>query len=332
MNKRKKRCKPTAIIVFAALLIFMGFFAASFFGNPVSAFLCKRSAEKYIRENYPSYHVVNTRYNFKTGYYHAAVDCSGKLDAKFYIDMDLMGNVRYGSYDYYVKSKHNTYRRLNNEYDELIDSALENSQYNITRSGGCILCRIDEQVEYKDLYNPDDVWLDDKEVQPERQFDYKDLGEKYGRITVWAEEDDVSYKNAAAITMEIKELMDDAGVKFYYLGLYLRQPKGENGYDDIEGIHFSALRYSDIYPESLEERIEAAHIEYKAFFEKFDLQKNQSLKVQSSKKAPLRVLFLFADNGERIVCKICFMACHNVHNYVLNLFFQRKMPWGRYRI
>lgn len=104
-------------IFFKIILIIIGavflFFVNAFFGNPVSKFLAKRSADEYINEHYASLDLKKDKifYNFKDGRYTLRLEDVNSMDSKFYLNFDSFGNLKYDSYD---KRIFNTYMRFFN--------------------------------------------------------------------------------------------------------------------------------------------------------------------------------------------------------------------------
>ncbi len=276
----KSRLKKCFIILGIIMALIILYFVIAFLWNPVSRLLCKHSAEKYVEQNYPGYIVEKSGYNFKDGNYYAHIDQPDQLDAQFYIYMDWLGNVTYDNFDFYVASKHNTYNRIYMEYRDLVRDALENTKYNLTLIGGDIYHIGNYELEFGSISNPDKVFMPDEEVVAEKLFNYEDLGKDYGAVLVWAEEADVSYENAARIVLDLKESLDKAGVKFYYMDFYLRPPRNEDGTVNVEGIQFEGFRYTDIYAEGLEERIKAAKEQRTRFYEEMDKQREKETSIQ----------------------------------------------------
>lgn len=81
-----------------------------------------------------------------------------------------------------------------------------------------------------------------------------------GSLRVNIENEDVSPEKAAEILLEIRRLMDGAGVPFHCVDLTLEYPSPENGMDPRpEGsVEIAVFPYEDIYEENLAERVRNA--------------------------------------------------------------------------
>ncbi len=257
MKKRKGFIKIIIRSALAVVVLVAGYFALAFFGSPVSAVICKISAEKYVAENYPGYHVEKTGYNFKDCDYYAHINMEGKKDAKFRIDMDWWGNVTYDSYQHSVSNGSNTSYRISREYNRIVEEIL-----------------LPEQTEFiSDIFFADIVTdnyganddTDSRHIFPteeliaDKEYDYTQLGYKYGHIVMYARDEDVSVERACEILLYVKQKLKENDIGFYTIDFTLKKPKKDGRPYESERINVNSFKYEDIYAENFEERLIIAH-------------------------------------------------------------------------
>lgn len=108
--KIKKSHIGVGVIVATVLLLFVN----SFTGNPVSKFLARRAAKRYVHENYNALGLVveSVYYNFKFGEYGVRVQSQISEDTAFSIRFDSFGTVEGDNYATEVANNFTTWRRL----------------------------------------------------------------------------------------------------------------------------------------------------------------------------------------------------------------------------
>ena len=181
----KKFLKIAIGILLLALISVTVYFYLGFFGNPVSKILCKNTAEKYVAENYPDCHIENVGYNFKDGRYFANIQKEGSVDTNFFVYADWLGNISYDSYESYVTSGHNTVNRMMMEYRDLLEDAVrqEDVDYTIDILYGDILNDYYGK-EFHNLNEYNATYMPREEIILDKQYDYSDIGYKYGCTAV----------------------------------------------------------------------------------------------------------------------------------------------------
>ncbi|MBQ8604820.1 MAG: hypothetical protein IJ410_08285 [Oscillospiraceae bacterium] len=266
-----------AAVVAVALYFYLGFF-----GNPISKLLCKNTAEKYVAANYPECHVERWGYNFKDGNYFANIQKEGSPDTYFFVYTDWLGNLKYDSYESYVTSGHNTTNRMMMEYRAVLDSALpqESVDYTLDIFYGDILCN-GSYEKYVWDENPEKiVAIPREDIVIDGQYDYSELGYKYGYICLYVNDEDVSVDRACEILLDVKEKLNKNGIGFYYIDFVLTLPRDADGTpnDDERRINIELFRWDDIYEEGLADRVQTAHDELTAYYAKMDAQKTAEMK------------------------------------------------------
>ena len=271
---KKKVWKCIALVLALGLIGFLGWFANGLVGNPVSRWLANRALNNYVEEHYADLNLNTERFgfDFKSGGYFAYVRAEGSLDTAFYIDMDMLGNVTWDSYDTWVTSGHNTENRVQEQYRELVDSVLDSATfpYESDIMGGMLDFEQDREVGDPHDYS---YAIPREELVMDKEFSFSeilDLGKRAGILTVYVNEDTVTVERAAQIMLDIRKIFDEAGVPFYRLDFVLQYPRPEEGEPWPEGDVRADILYEDLYEEGLEERIQESHETIYAWFAEQD--------------------------------------------------------------
>lgn len=216
---------------------------ASYFGNPLSEYLGKRSTIDYINSNY-------SEYDMKYGYsyfdrdqgYCNYVYSDKSEDVYFYVYTNTFGSIK-GDSSEDVWSGYNTWSRLNDKYSEKTYELLSTREFGVAFDAGVgDLMKIDE-------YN--DYGIDMTKLEVDKEYDINELGAKYGRINVYFF-GEPTVENTAEVLMNIRNVFDEEGVKFYSIDINIREDEKSWG----EAIDIVDLRYEDINKDGLKEKIE----------------------------------------------------------------------------
>ena len=275
----KKIRRTIAVLLGVTLLVGVIWLATAFFGNPVSAVLARRGLNYYVQKTYSHLNLDVQRfgYNFKTvGYYAYVVDADSP-DTAFYINLDMLGNVEYDSFDTWVTGKMNTEQRVQEQYRILVDSVLEASSfpYESDILGGMLDFQQDREVGDDRDYSyaiPMEELILDKEYSREEILSF---GSRAGILTIYVQEDTVTAERAAQIMLDIRRMFDDAGVSFYRMDFVLQYPKPEDGSPWQEEDIRAELTYNEIKEEGLVESIEVSHEEIYQRFAEMDAEKSK---------------------------------------------------------
>ena len=279
----KRYLKLFAIILAVILISVVLYFYLGFFGNPVSKIHCKNTAEKYVAENYPDCHIENVGYNFKDGRYFANIQKEGSVDTNFFVYADWLGNISYDSYESYVTSGHNTANRMMLEYRDMLENAVpkQDVDYTIDIFYGDILNDYYGK-EFHNLNAYDAAYMPQEEIMLDKQYDYTDIGYKYGYVCLYAEDTDVSVSRAAEILLDLKSRLDSQNLGFYCIDFVLELPRKTDGSpnDDETRINIDYFLWDDIYADGLEDRIQSAHDDLTAYYAKLDTEKQDLINQQ----------------------------------------------------
>lgn len=268
MSRKKKILKIAAFITAIVLIVGVIVFANAFVGNPVSKLLAKRAAEKYIDENLPDsdYSIHGMFFDWKSsGCYRVFLTSPSNIDGGFDLLVNMAGVIVYDTYEGYVIDGGNTERRLGKEYHDLCDTVFNSPTYPFDLSYGSLGFT---DVQYGSVYDIPDFGIVKEDLVPNKVYNIRELGARSGYLTVYVEDDDVSYERAAEVLLELKEMFDQSGVPFRALCLTLWHPRPEDGLRPEGMVYLNLFLYDDIYEDGLAERVKTAHEEFAEIIEK----------------------------------------------------------------
>ncbi len=269
--KKKKGLKIAAGVLALALLAGVVWFANALVGNPVSRFLCRRSAEAYLAEHYPDtdFRVERVDYSFKMTCYYARIVSPSSADSAFTLDQSWTGKVINDRYESQVAGRENTARRLNEEYRQLTDKVLD--------SGA--LPWVDD-IAFGDLQFSGsgvpayDAWAINREtLELDKVYDIPALGARAGQLVVYAADNTVTVERAAELLLELKAAMEEGGAPFYCVSFVLNHPKAEDNTRPEGSVTVEDFLWEDIYEDGLVDRVQAAHEAAQAYYETEDAKK-----------------------------------------------------------
>jgi hypothetical protein len=245
-------------ITLAALLLIVGMvFLVAFFGNPVSKALATHTAKSHLSENYPSYTLERVGYNFKDGNYHAHLTDPAQVDGDFSVILTPGGKLLSDTYQDRVLSGENTSYRLGMEYRNMVAAVLETPQAGLPLDFGFG----DLEIWYREsLNNHDcpDYALVTEDLVPNGVYDVRELGAQAGHLIYYLQVESPSPEALAHWLLEIRRLMDQAGVPFVSIDVDLRYLRNEDGTRPATEICVQNFPYTEIYAEGMTDRVTAA--------------------------------------------------------------------------
>lgn len=239
LSKHLKLFKVIAAVIAFSLTAVQLWFVNALLGNPVSYFIVKNNAEKYVAEKYADegYILENISYSFKNGSYYAHVAKPDSLDCRFTVEYFLNGHLVLDLYEDEVLKGGNVQRRLEMSYRELVDSVLESPAYPYSSD----IAFGTFGIEYDRIYG---YTLAGSTLVPDALYNIAELGAKAGKLTIYFDaKGEVTLEKAAETLLEINSLMEQGGVTFYAIDF-------RYGFYRLDNF----LR-SDIYEEGLVERV-----------------------------------------------------------------------------
>ena len=270
---KKRIWKIAAMSAAVVLILGLLWLGESLVGNPISKHLAQNAAQQHLETVYPGTDFVldEVGYSFKDGGYYAHVTSPSSEDSAFTLAFNHWGKFRWDSYEDRVVHRENTALRVDMEYRQLTKQVL--SQIESYDPDGIQGARLEldrrDWMQYED-YSPYTMAFEDLEL--DRVYDVGELGSQCGTVIFYVDTDDVTPEHAARLMLEIRRVMDQAGVGFRGLDLVLREPLKENEPRDA-GLQVEAFPYEDIFAEGLEKRILEAHLQLKEKYAAMDQEK-----------------------------------------------------------
>lgn len=239
------------LTVFRLIAFFIAFamtagliwFAFALNGNPVSYFLVKNNAEKYVAENYPGYEAGEPAYNFKAGKYAVEIIKPDSEDCHFMAGFGLDGKCLGDNFESSIEKGFNTMARLNMRYRELVNTVLKSPAYPfVTKIGfGELIFESGEAPEKSGGHGfslPKDI------LKPDALYDICELGENGGLLTICVFSEEKTPERAAEILRELDALMTQGGVTFRAIDLTLTSNDDEDYI--AKNIHREEISESDL--------------------------------------------------------------------------------------
>ena len=258
---KNKVLKLTALIAALLLIGFILVFANSMVGNPVSKYIVRSSAEKYMEEQYSGtdFFIEEVNYSFKVGKYYVRISSPTSIDSHFSLNFDQTGKLFYDSYENDVASKWNTAVRLDEEYRNMVNEVLDSPDFPYKSRidfGGLKIIFAEEKP---DEHAPGPVYGQKiEQLELDKEYDIRALGEKCGQLTLY-----------------IEKVMDEKEGPFFSMDFTLEYPRNEDWTrQNEEEINILNFPYSDIYEEGMTERVEKAITDTKNYYDFMDSQKS----------------------------------------------------------
>ena len=272
----KKRILKIVAFVFAIVLIVgVCVFANGLVGNPISKAVATNTAEKHLEENFADkdFEIERVFYSFKDGYYHAFIYSPSSIDSDFTILVDMWGKLRYDTYEDRVLSGGNTADRISRDYRAVVDKVLDSQAFPYNEHIGYGDFDFYPRVHLEE-YSVPEYALITEDLTLDAFYDVNELGAKHGKLTIYIDDDTVSYERLSEILLDIRRIFDDSGVKFYVIDCVLEYQKNEDSSKKQEGrVEVREFLYADIYEDGMVERVKASDEAAKAYYAEQDAEK-----------------------------------------------------------
>ena len=272
---KKKVLKIAAFVFAIALIVGVCIFANALVGNPISKALATNTAEKHLEENYADrdFEIERVTFSFKDGYYHAFVYSPSSIDSEFNILVDMWGKLRYDTYEDRVLSGGNTADRISRDYRATVDKVLDSQAFPYNEHIGYGDFDFYPRV-HLEQYSVPEYALITEDLTLDAFYDVNELGAKHGKLTIYIDDDMVSYEKMSEILLDIRRIFDDAGVKFYVIDCVLEYQKNEDSSKKKEGrVEVREFLYFDIYEDGMVERVKASDEAARAYYDEQDAEK-----------------------------------------------------------
>jgi len=272
---KKKVLKIAALVFAIALIVGVCIFANALVGNPISKALATNTAEKHLEENYADkdFEIERVTFSFKDGYYHAFIYSPSSIDSEFNILVDMWGKLRYDTYEDRVLSGGNTADRISSDYRAMVDKVLDSQAFPYNEHIGYGDFDFYPRV-HLEQYSVPEYALITEDLTLDAFYAVNELGAKHGKLTIYIDDNTVSYEKMSEILIDIRRIFDDAGVKFYVIDCVLEYQKNEDSSKKKEGrVEVREFLYSDIYEDGMVERVKASDEAARAYYDEQDAEK-----------------------------------------------------------
>ena len=272
----KKRILKIAAFVFGiALIVGVCIFANALVGNPISKAMATNTAEKHLEENYADkdFEIERVTFSFKDGYYHAFIYSPSSIDSDFTILVDMWGKLRYDTYEDRVLSGGNTADRISRDYRAAVDKVLDSQAFPYNEHIGYGDFDFYPRVHLEE-YSVPEYALITEDLTLDAFYDVNELGAKHGKLTIYIDDDTVSYERLSEILLDVRRIFDESGVKFYVIDCVLEYQKNEDSSKKQEGrVEVREFLYADIYEDGMVERVKTSDEAANAYYNEQDAEK-----------------------------------------------------------
>ena len=233
MTPKGKRLNPLTIVAFIIIGIVL-LITNSFKGNPVSAAIATSNIRTYVEETYPDLdlNVPKATYNFKFSEYTSIVESKTSEDTRFAVRY-RKGRI-IDSFRYEVGNSFTTYRRLQKEFDGII-----------------------EDIIAKDFPTPTSLVIadfigDTSDLSLDMALDIHNPPTKTS-LTIWVESDEVSLDILVDRLKDLHELMINhrIPINIYSIRLQKQLKEGEVTYPDREELFLYEFPAERLFEEDL---------------------------------------------------------------------------------
>ena len=254
-------------IILAIMILLTPLFL--FTGHPVSYALVATRARFFLLENHPELDVRLDKiiYDFKHGGYTAYYSSPTSIDTHFRLVCDGWGNV---TLDYADSIDGNTIGRIGDDYEAAYDAVIENADFSFEVHVN--FCQITHQYGNEASSINKDFGISDDEVGKlvlDGEYDFREFAAKYGRITFYARDPEVTVERAAEILLELKAYLDEQNIPFRAIEFTLDAEPGSEEYVKLIDIY-----YEEIYEEGLVDRVIEYNDRIHDHYEKLDAARN----------------------------------------------------------
>ncbi|HKM34537.1 MAG TPA: hypothetical protein VJY54_07325 [Lachnospiraceae bacterium] len=239
--KPKLKKMIIAIIAIVVMVLILDS-SNAWFGNPISKAIAKKTAEKYIDENYGDLNLVlqEAGYNFKFSHYYVRFQSTDSIDTTFTVHVNSYGKVLDDDYQYEVANNFRTLRRYESELREIGDK-LFRAQLNYNISNALLLL---EKVSDEDMLK----------LTKDMPFDIQNMpSEINASITIIDE--DISYGKMSEVLINMAEVCKKENIPIATFSVRIEKEKDEaekRSYVNVYHIPADILNSANI-PKALEE-------------------------------------------------------------------------------
>jgi hypothetical protein len=190
-------------------------------------------AQIHLDRNYPQKDFVidGVYYAFKSNCYRVEVSSPGSIDSFFYLDYDLdTYELQWDGYEHQVLSGENTYNRLVQGYNAVVEDALGGVDGLLQVRGD--LCKYSETENPGKFFSPHGLVM--KDLILDHAYNMEDIGRRYGYIEVTVQDDILSVDRCLERFLQIHEELTQRDADYYVIALSLEHITAEEKKETFE--------------------------------------------------------------------------------------------------
>lgn len=240
----------TAVVVICVLTLL----AMAIWGSPIDHVRATRTARQYLKDNLPNTdYVVKVGYNFPYDYYIAHLTSPSNPEGDFLLSIRTDGTLMSSTYEQDVLNAGNIRNDLWKEYYYLCMDVLTPD----------VMKELSLDMALADLALAESAAQGDfGTLMPGGSYDVREMGARVGRLSCRIRVETPSPEVLAQGLLDVRQRMDEAGVPFATINFTVSPPRNPNGVPDPGDIAIKDFPYTDIYPEDLLIRVQAAIDDY----------------------------------------------------------------------
>ena len=170
-------------------------------------------------------------YAFKSNCYRVEVSSPGSIDSSFYLDYDLdTYELQWDGYEHQVLSGENTYNRLVQEYNAVVEDAFGGIDGLLHVRGE--LCKYSETENLGKYFSPHGLVM--KDLILDHAYNMEDIGRKYGYIEVTVQDDILSADRCLERLLQIHDELTQRDADYYVIALSLEHVSSEKEKESFE--------------------------------------------------------------------------------------------------
>lgn len=234
-----------------------------FLGNPISWGIVSLHSRYYLNTQYPEQDLyVEEIYHdwYNGGGYDVTAASKISRDTRFQLNYNRLGFLTWDGYEFTVASGRQTLSRIQEEYSQLVNDALDPLEIDMACLTG--LSTVDE---YTGKAYPLATGIDMGELKLDGDYDGKALGAEYGylSISMYVAPEDLTVNYAAKQLLRIKNALEAQRIGFVSVDLFLSVRKSKDAYDSL-GIN--GITPADLEAEDPAARLEQMRLEQQDYW------------------------------------------------------------------
>lgn len=268
MKTKKKVLKIAAVLTACLLLAGVLCVTNTITGYPVDYFVVNHALKEYMKENYGETDFVAGKPErmLKLGGFWVDVTSPSSPDTHFSLRFHCDGTLWQDSYAEDVENRGNVLWRLSQEYNTRCQELLEQSDFAASMFCNGSLLEAADENQYQGKPGTYPLPLDPSQLKLDTSYDIPTLSAKHGMLYLHVESDSPTAETAAQALLDIRQVMEDGGLPFRCVELWVCLPDAWKVTGPKNGLHILNFGWDDIHEDGMLERTAAALEATTAFF------------------------------------------------------------------